>query len=72
MSTLITSKRLHLTLRAYRNMIDARDDLKAAGAVCALRRVRQAIKSVQGAVRHATRLEFIGDEDRAKMRRRRR
>ena len=72
MSTRIDSKRLGYTTHAYRCVIEAYDALKACGAIHAAARVKACLKSVEGAVRHAERLNYLGDEDLAKMRKIRR
>lgn len=71
MSTLVESKRLHLTSSAYQLITEAHTRLKLAGAVDAAARVKACLNSVRGAVRHATSLNHLGDED-LELRKRRR
>lgn len=72
MSTLIDSKRLHSTRVAYALVREAHARLKACGAVDAAARLASTFDSLRGAVRHAESLNYLGDEDHARRRRRRR
>jgi myo-inositol-1-phosphate synthase len=71
MSTFIESKRLTYTSAALIHIGEAQKLLKQCGAVNAHAAVLQAKKSVEGAVRHAQRLNHLGDEDLLKMKRHR-
>lgn len=68
MSTLTSSKRLHHTEIGYHYLREAYDAFKDAGAIHTAARIKACLKSAEGAVRHALRLDALGEEDRAKLR----
>jgi hypothetical protein len=70
MSKPATSKRLQFVQQALLDLRDAQEALRLAGAIQARRAVARARKSVEGAYRHAQRLDAMGHDERTAMKRR--
>lgn len=64
--------RLRCVRLALYDIRDAQEHLRLAGAIRAHAAVCRARKSIEGALRHAARLDVMGDEDLAAMKRQRR